>query len=122
MGLAVIDRALAWIERTGMQATLAEVWRVRGELLLAAAQPSSAAGGADSEEAEACFHRSLEIAWAQEGHWLELRASMSLARLWQGQGRCDEARELLSGLYSWFSEGFDTVDLTEAKALLEELR
>jgi predicted ATPase len=72
-------------------------------------------------EAEACFHRALEIAREQQGRWLELRASVSLARLWGARGRRDEARELLAGIYGWFTEGFDTVDLVEAKVLLEEL-
>ena len=71
--------------------------------------------------AEACFRRALEVAREQQARWLEPRTAVSLARLWQAHGRRDEARELLAGLYGWSSEGFDTVDLVEAKVLLEEL-
>jgi predicted ATPase len=66
-------------------------------------------------------HRALEIAREEQAPWLELRAATSLARLWAAQDRRDEARELLSGIYGWFSEGFDTVDLVEAEGLLGEL-
>jgi predicted ATPase len=72
-------------------------------------------------EAEACFHKAIEVARQQSARSLELRATMSLARLWQQQGRQEEARQMLAEIYSWFTEGFDTVDLQEAKALLEEL-
>jgi hypothetical protein len=129
MGLAAMDQAQAWIERTGMRATEAEVWRVRGELLLADdgprtmddGEPSSSVVRGPSSSPEACFHRALAVAREQQARWLELRASVSLARLWQAQGRRDEARELLAGIYGWFTEGFDTVDLAEAKALLAQL-
>jgi predicted ATPase len=73
------------------------------------------------EEAEAWLQCALDIAHRQEAKLLELRAAMSLARLWQQQGKQAEARELLVPIYSWFTEGFDTADLQEAKALLEEL-
>jgi predicted ATPase len=73
------------------------------------------------EEAEACFQQALEIARRQQAKSLELRAAMSLSGLWQRQGKRDEARELLVPLYGWFTEGFDTADLQEAKTLLEEL-
>jgi predicted ATPase len=73
------------------------------------------------EEAEALFHQSLEIARRQEAKTFELRAATSLARLWRQQGKRAEARELLTPIYSWFTEGFDTADLKDAKALLEEL-
>ncbi|HXQ24104.1 MAG TPA: hypothetical protein VN812_20650 [Candidatus Acidoferrales bacterium] len=72
-------------------------------------------------EAEALFHQSLEIARRQEAKTFELRAATSLARLWQRQGKRDAARALLAPLYAWFTEGFDTRDLKDAKALLEEL-
>jgi DNA-binding SARP family transcriptional activator len=141
MAMETLDQALAWIERTGVRVMEAEVWRVRGELLLTADDGqrtmdegqstandrhtgSSVVGRAlrsSSAEVEACFHRALAVAREQQARWLELRAAVSLARLWQGQGRHDEARELLSDIYGWFTEGFDTVDLVEAKALLEEL-
>ena len=72
-------------------------------------------------EAEACFPWVMDITHGRQARWLELRAAVSLARLWQGQGRRDEARGLLAGIYGWFTEGFDTVDLVEAKALPAEL-
>ena len=71
------------------------------------------------EEAEACFQQALTVARRQQAKSLELRATMSLARLWQQQGKRAEARELLAPIYGWFTEGFETVDLQEAKALLE---
>ena len=73
-------------------------------------------------EAEACFHKAIEIARRQQAKSLELRATTSLARLWQQQGKQKEAHEMLSEIYGWFTEGFDTKDLQEAKTLLEELR
>jgi predicted ATPase len=72
-------------------------------------------------EAEACFHKAIEIARQQEAKSLELRAVMSLSRLWQQQGKSVEARTLLAETYGWFTEGFDTKDLREAKALLDAL-
>jgi len=72
-------------------------------------------------EAEACFLKAIEIAHRQQAKSLELRAAMSLIRLWQRQGRKDEARQMLAEIYGWFTEGFDTKDLQEARALLEKL-
>ena len=72
-------------------------------------------------EAEACFHKAIEIARRQEARSLELRAMMSLARLWQTQGKKNEAHRMLAEIYNWFTEGFDTQDLQEAKALLTQL-
>src|SRR4029453_8129888 len=92
----------------------AEVSRLRGVLLLR--QP-----GTPHAEAEACFQRALDVARRQEAKSLELRAAMSLAYLWQQQGKRAEAHELLAPLYGWFTEGFDTADLQEAKVLLDEL-
>ena len=89
--------------------------RLRGVLLLR--QP-----GTPQAEAEAWLRRALDVARRQEAKSLELRAVMSLARLWQQQGKHAEAHELLAPIYGWFTEGFDTADLQEAKALLEELR
>jgi predicted ATPase len=109
-----MDRALDWIERTGVRMIEAEVWRTRGELLLAELPT-----GARGEGAEDSFHRALKVAREQNARWFELRASISLARLWQAQGRRDEARKWLTEIYNWFSEGFDTVDLVEAKALVK---
>ncbi len=119
MGLEAMDRAQAWIEQTGVRVMEAEVWRTRGELLLLADRPDRST---EAGEAEACFRRALEIAREQQARWLELRAVVSLARLWGAQGRGDEARELLGGICGWFTEGFDTADLIEARALLEELQ
>jgi len=73
-------------------------------------------------EAEECFHKAIEISRRQGAKSLELRAVMSLARLWQSQGKKKEARQMLAEIYGWFTEGFDTADLKEAKALLEELK
>jgi hypothetical protein len=73
------------------------------------------------EEAEGCFHKSIEIAQRQQAKSLESRATMSLACLWQRQDKKDEARQMLAAIYGWFTEGFDTKDLQEAKALLQEL-
>jgi predicted ATPase len=87
---------------------------VAGEIALKSPEP-------DRAKAEAYFERALAIARAQQAKSWELRASMSLARLWRDQGKVREARELLAPVYGWFTEGFDTRDLKEAKALLEEL-
>ena len=91
-----------------------ELHRVRGELLHARAD-----GG--ERAAAAAFREAIEVARRQHARLLELRAAMSLARLWQKQGKKDEARDLLGPVYSWFTEGFDTQDLKDAKALLDEL-
>jgi len=84
---------------------------------------SSVQGLASSvqKEAEECFRKAIEIARQQQAKSLELRAVMSLSRLWQQQGKREEARQMLAEIYGWFTEGFDTTDLQEAKALLEEL-
>jgi predicted ATPase len=116
-GLTVLAEALGIVERTGERWWEAELHRLRGELLLAQAgveKPSV-------EAAEACFQQALTIARCQQAKSLELRAAMSLARLWQHQGKRAAAHQLLAEIYGWFTEGFDTVDLQEAKALLEEL-
>jgi predicted ATPase len=98
----------------------AELYRVKGELTL----KQSGVRGPESEvqkEAEACFHKAIEIARQQQAKSWELRATMSLARLWRQQGKTTEAHQMLSEIYHWFTEGLDTKDLQEAKALLEEL-
>ncbi len=77
--------------------------------------------GGLKKEAEACYLKALDVARRQEAKSHELRTAVSLGRLWHSQGKKDEARELLSSTYNWFTEGFETVDLREAKALLEEL-
>ena len=113
-GLAVIAEALALVEDTGERYSEAELWRVRGELLLKASGDAHA-------EAEGCYHKALEIARRQRAKGWELRAATSLARLWHRQGNHQEARELLAEIYGWFSEGFDTSDLKHARGLLDEL-
>jgi len=123
LGLEAVNQALAWVEETGAPMLEAELWRTRGELLLAEPPPHRSPGPvrSDNGDAEACFRRALEVARGQGARWLELRAAVCLARLWQAQGRRDQARELLAAVYGWFTEGFDTVDLVEARALLANL-
>ncbi len=119
-GLTVLAEALALVDRTGERFWEAELYRLKGELTLA---QSSVQGLASSvqKEAEECFLRAIEIARRQQAKSLELRAVMSLARLWQQQGKREEARQMLAEIYGWFTEGFDTADLKEAKTLLEAL-
>ena len=83
--------------------------------------PDQGRSGWDIAAAEADFERALAVARAQQAKSWELRAAMSMARLWRDQGRRDETRELLAAVYGWFTEGFDTLDLKQAKALLDEL-
>src|SRR5262245_35708888 len=113
-GLGVVAEALAVAQGTGEHRDEAEISRVKGELLLQHAI-------ANAPEAEACFHQALTLARRQQAKSWELRAAMSLAQLWQRQGKRAEARELLAEIYGWFTEGLDTADLREAKALLEAL-
>jgi tetratricopeptide (TPR) repeat protein len=113
--LAAIDEALAIIEETGERAFEAEVHRTRGELLLAR-------GVSNAAQAEQSFRLAIEVARRQSAKSWELRATTSLARLLAKQGRSDEGRAMLAEIYNWFTEGFDTADLKDAKALLEELR
>jgi TOMM system kinase/cyclase fusion protein len=111
-GLALLAEALA--HKTGETWMEAELYRLKGELLLSL--------GADNHtEAAGCFHQALSTARRQQAKSLELRVATSLARLWQQQGRRQEAHQLLAPIYGWFTEGFDTADLQEAKALLEAL-
>ena len=113
-GLRLLAEALEHVEHTGERYYEAEVYRLKGELLLRQAVP-------DEEQAEACFQQALDVARRQQAKALELRATMSLSRLWQQQGKRAEAHALLVPIYGWFTEGFDTADLQDAKALLEEL-
>jgi predicted ATPase len=92
----------------------AEAHRVAGEIALKSPEP-------DVAKAQAYFERTLSVARAQQAKSWELRAAMSMARLWRDQGKRDEARDILAPIYGWFTEGFDTLDLKEAKALLNEL-
>jgi class 3 adenylate cyclase/predicted ATPase len=109
----LVDEALREVQATGERWFEAELHRIRGELSL-----SSVAGNATAEE---CFGRAITAAREQEARTFELRAATSLSRLWAGRGRSQEARDLLAPVYAWFTEGFDTQDLQDAKALLDEL-
>ena len=121
-GLATLEEALTLLEQTGERYYEAELHRQRGELLLLRAEKShSAQGSREQHDAETCFQQALDVSRRQEAKALELRAAVSLSRLWQRQGKRDKARALLAPVYGWFTEGFDTPDLQEAKALLEEL-
>jgi predicted ATPase len=113
-GLTALAEALALVNKTGERYFEAELHRLKGGLLL---QQDVGSG----DEAETCFCQALDVARHQQAKSLELRAAMSLARLWQRQGKYAEAHALLAPIYGWFTEGFDTADLQEAKALLEAL-
>jgi predicted ATPase len=113
--LQALAQALTLVEQFDERWWEAEIYRLRGVLLLR--QP-----GTPLAKVEACFHQALDVARYQQATSLELRAAMSLSRLWQQQGKRQEACSLLTSIYGWFTEGFDTTDLQEAKALLEELK
>jgi predicted ATPase len=113
-GLRLLAEALAAFEAIGRGDILAEAYRLRGEYLLRQAVPEAA-------QAEVCFQQALDVARRQQAKSWELRAAMSLSRLWRQQGKHEEARKLLAPIYGWFTEGFDTADLQEAKVLLQEL-
>jgi predicted ATPase/class 3 adenylate cyclase len=113
-GLTVLVEALAMADNTGQSYWEAELHRRKGELLLM--QKGQKVG-----EAEECYRKALDVARRQQAKSFELRAAMSLSRLWQQQGKQGEAHQLLTEIYAWFTEGFDTPDLKEAKVLLEEL-
>jgi hypothetical protein len=137
-GEQVLAEALEVVEKTGERAYEAELYRLRGTLTL---QPQASLGQVSDKsqasqdraevaaprpltpdpqgEAEACFLKAIEVAQKQQAKSWELRASTSLARLWQQQGKKEEACTMLAEIYGWFTEGFDTKDLQEAKALLE---
>jgi predicted ATPase len=113
-GLRLLAEALTVMEASGRGDMLAEAYRLQGELLLRQAVP-------DAAQAEVYFQQARAVARRQQAKSWELRAAMSLSRLWQPQGKQDEARALLAPIYAWFTEGFDTADLQDAKVLLEEL-
>ncbi len=113
-GLHVLAELMVEIDEIEMLQWAAEVYRIKGVLLLQQDMP-------DASQAETCFRQALDVARQQQAKSLELRAATSLARLWQSQGKRQEARELLAPIYGWFTEGFDTADLQEAKLLLAEL-
>ena len=112
-GVALAIETLALVEETGERYWSAELHRLQGELLLAQ-------GTAEHEVVE-CYWRAIDIARQQDAKSLELRATLSLVRLWRRQAKYNEAHRLLAEIYSWFTEGFETADLQEAKALLEDL-
>jgi predicted ATPase len=139
-GLIVLAEALATAHNTGERWWEAELHRLKGELLLIQAAGKGDSPPAPPEtamvtevdiggpgrsplriEAETCLLQALEIARGQQAKSLELRAALSLSRLWHRQGKGDAARRLLAEVYAWFTEGFDTADLKEAKALLDEI-
>jgi class 3 adenylate cyclase/predicted ATPase len=128
-GLTTLAEALAAVDKTGERVSEAELYRLKGELVLQSTVHSPQSEIPNTQhptpstqsEAEACFLKAIEIARKQQAKSLELRATTSLARLWQQQGKKVEAHKLLADVYNWFTEGFDTKDLQEAKALLEEL-
>jgi predicted ATPase len=113
-GLTVLIEALAVVDRSDEHYWEAELYRLRGELMLALP-------GDNRAEVERCFREAIQLARQRSQKSLELRAAMSLSRLWQKQGKLEEARPMLAEIYGWFTEGFDTRDLREAKALLEQL-
>jgi adenylate cyclase len=131
-GLSALAEALAVVDKTGERWYEVELYRLKGELTLQqwkvesqkskVPNPQPLAPSTQVEgEAEKCFLKAIEIAQKQQAKSLELRATVSLARLWQSQGKRHAARDMLSVIYNWFTEGVDTADLKEAKALLEDL-
>lgn len=130
--LEALAEAIAAVEKTVGHYWEAELYRLKGELLLNASregggqkdealQEPKAPYGQAQDRAEACFWQAIEVARRQGGKSLELRAVMSLSRLWQGQGKREEAHQMLAEIYNWFTEGFETADLQEARTLLEAL-
>jgi predicted ATPase len=109
-----IGEAMTAVETTKERWHEAEVYRIAGEIALMSSEP-------DAAKAEAFFERALAVAHQQQAKSWELRAAMSMARLWRDQGKAQQARDLLAPVYGWLTEGFDTLDLKEAKALLDEL-
>ncbi|MBI3799976.1 MAG: hypothetical protein HY268_23755, partial [Deltaproteobacteria bacterium] len=130
-GLSVLAEALDFVRKTRECRWEAELYRLKGKLVLQSGVRGPASANPNTQhptpstqaeaEAEACFHKAIEIARRQSAKSLELRAVTSLSRLWQSQGKKEEARQVLTEIYGWFTEGFDTVDLKEAKVLLDEL-
>ena len=113
-GLKALAEALEIVEKADVRWWEAEVHRLTGELLLSRSAQ-------DTAVAEECFNRAIAVAQGQSAKSLELRAAMSLARLWRDQSQAAKAHDLLTPIYGWFTEGFDTQDLKDAKALLDEL-
>ena len=123
-GLGALADALAVVEHTGERTYEAELYRLRGELTLSMSRPSTRKGriaSGSAAQAEACFQKAIEVARRQQARSLELRAATSLSRLWQRQGKRQQAHDTLREIYGWFSEGFDTDDLRDARTLLAAL-
>ena len=116
-GLTAVTEGLELVCRTGQRTHEAELYRLKGELLIMQAEGSTTL----LSEAESCFHHAIEIGRAQSAKSFELRAVMSLSRLYEKQGKKEGARQILSEIYGWFTEGFNTADLKEAKILLERM-
>jgi predicted ATPase len=114
-GLGILTEAQAAVDESGQHPHETELYRLKGELLLRQANP-------DVSQAEVCFQQALAIARRQQAKSWELRAATSLSRLWRQQGKRNDAHQLLAEVYSWFTEGFGTADLTDARTLLEELQ
>jgi tetratricopeptide (TPR) repeat protein len=112
-GLTLVVEAMRLVEQTGEAVAESGLHRDRAELLLLS--------GGDAREIEAALQRSLDLARQQDSKLAELNAALGLARFWQQQGKREHARQLLAGVYAWFTEGLDTPVLTEARALLDEL-
>jgi predicted ATPase len=110
----MLAEALALVDNGDVRWRVAEMYQLKGDLLLRQIVPVE-------REAENCFHQALKVARCQQAKSWELRAAMSLAQMWQHQGKRAAAHELLAPIFGWFTEGFDTADLQEAKALLDEL-
>ena len=112
-GLAVLSQALALVNANGERAWEAELYRLKGELLLSQ--------GNSEKQAETYLNRALDIARRRQARSLELRVVISLSRLWRQRGKQQQARARLAEIYGWFTEGLDTPDLAEARSLLQEL-
>ena len=118
-GLRLLTEGLGAVDKTAERYWEAELYRLKGELLLKMRDGEKEGGRAG--EIEECFQKALDVARCQQAKSLELRAAMSLSHLWQRRGKHAEARRLLAEVYGWFTEGGDTADLLEAKGLLAEL-
>jgi predicted ATPase len=118
-GLAAVAEAIAIVGKTGERYNEAELHRLKGDLVLRRSDVEAKPG--IQTEAEECFRNSIEIARQQEARFFELRAVTSLSRLWEQQGKKEQARQMLAEIYGWFNEGVDTKDLMEAKTLIEQL-
>jgi predicted ATPase len=113
-----LAEALGFVHKTGGRHNEAELYRLKGELTL---QSKVSSPKSQVKEAEECFLKAIKIARKQQAKSLELRTTVSLARLCYQQGKREAAQQMLAEIYGWFTEGFDTKDLQEAKALLDEL-